>query len=106
MGRWRSKLLLTLIVYGAGFATAMYVRNAPQADQATSETAGFSISQWLPKADNTQTNLPNAGLEPKPWADTAHAVIGKAASFAKEQSVILAEVIKTKVEQNTRDRGD
>lgn len=106
MGRWQSKLLLTLIVYAAGFATAMYVQNAPQADGTSSETPGFSISRWLPKADNAQIQLPNAGLEPKPWADTAHAAIGKAAAFAKDQSAILAEVIKTKVEQNTRDRGE
>lgn len=103
MGR---KLFLTLIVYAAGFATAIYVQHAPQADRTTSETRGFSISRWLPEKADPQTDLPNAGFEAKPWVDTARAAIGKAAAFAKEQSAVLAEAIGAKVEQHTRDRGD
>lgn len=102
MGRWRSKLLLSLIVYAAGFATAIYVLSPPQATETKpGETKATTISQWAPNAETQQ-----AGFDATPWIETAQAAIGKAAGFAKAQSVILADVIKAKVEQNKRDRGD
>ncbi len=107
MGRWRSKLLLTLIVYGAGFATAVYVLSPPEATAAGESNSVQQVSQWLKqKTAAPQTDTPNAGLEAKPWAETAHAAIGKAAAFAKTQSVLLAEAIKAKVEEHKRDRGE
>lgn len=100
MGRWRSKLLLSLIVYAAGFATAIYVL-APSQTTESDETKATMISQWTSKVETQQ-----AGFDAKPWVDTAQAAIGKTAGFAKAQSVILADVIKAKVEQYKRDRGN
>ncbi len=91
---------MSLIVYAAGFASAIYVLSPAQAAEA-GETGTSTISHWA-----ANTNLPTAGFEAKPWAESARAAIGKAAVFAKEQSVVLADVIKTKVEQNQRDPGE
>ena len=91
---------MSLIVYAAGFASAIYVLSPAQAAEPGETNVSIStISQWA-----ANTDLPTAGFEAKPWADTARAAIGKATAFAKEQSVVLADVIKTKVEQNQRDR--
>ena len=100
MGRWRSKLLTALIVYAAGFASAIYVLTPSPAAESDHSNAN-PISRWA-----ETTHLPKAGFEAKPWIDSIHAAIGKTAAFAKDQSVILADVIKTKVEQNQRDRDE
>jgi hypothetical protein len=94
MGRWRRKLLLSLIVYCAGFATAVYVL-APSSAQASETThtaaaAGWSANAetWIDKAQTSQ------------WTGKLKTGMDKFVSFAEDNALRAAEMIRSHTGQS------
>ena len=89
MGRWRVKLVFLLIVYFAGFATAIYTlapvpENQIQADASVEK--GFLSSAF--KSDEFARSL-NTGIH-------------RAVDFGRAAAVRVSEFVKQKLD----DRGD
>ena len=97
MGQWRGKLLLMLIVYAAGFATALYVP-APAEQTAVCGADGVG--------SETQDRTARDGFKAHPWAASAKAGMDQAFSFAEEQALRLAETMKSQLARSTPDSGD
>lgn len=97
MGRWRGKILFTMIVYAAGFLTAIYVL-APSAIQSVADGNGLS---GRIQDETTQ----RAGFDGQAWAASARAGMNKAIAFAEEQALHLAEQLKTSMQQSTPEAG-
>lgn len=94
MGRWRGKVLFALIVYTAGFFTAVYVL-AP----ADMQTAGGR--EGIPGC--TQDGTAGTGFDSQAWSASVRAGMDKAVAFAEEQALLLVEKIKTGMQQSTPD---
>ena len=95
MGRWRRKLLISLIVYSAGFASAVYML-APSSAHASSETTQMaSASGWSANAgtwiDKAQTNQ---------WAGKLKTGMDKIVGFAEDNALRAAEMIRSKTGQS------
>lgn len=90
--RWRGKLLFMMIVYAAGFFTAIYVL-APADAQAPAGQIG--------QAGFIQDGTPQ--FDAQRWAASARAGMTKAMSFAEEKALQVAEEIKTAVRQSAPD---
>ena len=90
---WRSKLLLVLIIYFAGFATAVYYL-APASDKANAggtRTGGFGFGSRTSQ------------FESEDFGKVAGVNVRKIVSFAEEKAVQLGEIIKRKLaEQNKK----
>jgi hypothetical protein len=91
---WRGKLLFAMIVYAAGFLTAIYVL-APSGLQAAGGRNGES--GWQEKTTE------QAWAQTPVWAASVREGMSKVMSFAEEQSLRLAETIKTQLAQSTLD---
>lgn len=81
---WRSKLLLTLIIYFAGFATAVYYL-APadaKANAGVSRSGGFGFGS---KASESKSDE---------FGKVAAAGMRKFVIFAEEKAIQLSEIIK------------
>ncbi len=84
---WRSKLLLALIIYFAGFATAVYYL-APADDKAKAggiRTGGFGFSSQVSESRSDE------------FGKVAAAGMRKFVSFAEEKVVQLSEIIKKEI---------
>lgn len=92
---WRGKLLFMLIVYAAGFLTAIYVL-APADAQAADSRNGIA---GVTRDETTQ----RAGIDGRAWAASARVGMNKVAGFAEEQALRLAEKIKANLKQTTPD---
>ena len=97
MGRWRGKILFALILYAAGFATAIYML-APADLQAAGGQNGRA--GWSRDGTTEQ-----AGVETPAWAASVRVGMSKAMSFAEEQTLRLADTIKTRMKQSTADNS-
>lgn len=97
MGRWRSKLLFAMIVYAAGFLTAIYVL-APSDIQAVAGGNG-------PSGRILDETTQRAGFDGRAWAASARAGMDKARAFAEEQALHFAEKFKTSMQQSTPEAG-
>ena len=97
MGRWRGKLLFAMIVYAAGFLTAIYVL-APSDILAV---AGGDGPFGRIQDETTQ----RAGFDGRAWAASARAGMDKAIAFAEEQALHLAEKLRTSMQQSTTEAG-
>ena len=86
MSRWRSKLLLTLIVYFAGFATAIY---------ALAPAEGRSVTFSSETAEQQGPVL--AGIQTDKIVHLVDAGMKKAFSFAEEKSLAACKLIKDKL---------
>ena len=95
--RWRGKILFAMILYAAGFATAIYAL-APANLQASNSRDG--CTGW----EQEQTSE-RAGIETQAWAASVRVGMSKAAGFAEEQALALAEKIKTRMAQGTLDNN-
>lgn len=93
--RWRGKFLFAMIVYAAGFFTAIYVL-APSDLQAADSRNG--VSGWY--QDQTAER---AGADTPAWAASVRVGMSKAVSFAEEQALRLAGTIKSRMAQSTLD---
>ena len=95
--RWRGKLLFAMILYAAGFATAIYVL-APSNLQAADSREG--CTGWSQEQTTERT-----GMESQAWAASVRVGMTKAMSFAEEQALALAEKIKARMDQSKRDNS-
>ena len=83
---WRSKLLLTLIVYFAGFATAIYAL-AP-ADSRSLTFGSETAEQQGPVL---------AGIQTEKFVRFVDVGMKKTFSFAEEKSLVACKLIKDKL---------
>lgn len=98
MGRWRGKVLFALILYAAGFVTAIYVL-APSDLQAANSRNGQS--GWAQEG-----TAERAGFDSQAFAASVKVGMSKAASFAEEKALQLAETIKAGMAQSAPDTGE
>jgi len=93
MYRWRRKILFTLIVYFAGFATAIYALAPVDDDQIHSQASAAKIHNHSDSGSNSQQ-----------FASTFNTHMRKYLSVAEEQAEKLGEFIKAKLaERRTND---
>ena len=94
MYRWRSRILFALIVYFAGFATAIYAL-APVADAKPD-----SVSRDV--KDHNQTD---SGSKSKRFALVFNSHMRKCISVAEEQAEKLGEFINAKLAESRTNGG-
>ena len=88
---WRTKFVFLLIVYFAGFATAVYcLAPAPEGDPGTSGTTG--ARKLIAKAINSQE-----------FAQSVNSGVHKAIDFSKEAVGKATEMIQEQIEQAQSD---
>jgi hypothetical protein len=81
---WRAKLIFLLMVYFAGFASAIYcLAPAPE--------AGASKRSQLAEA--------RAALKSEQWARSVNTAIHKGADLGKEAAVEVAQVIQKRLQE-------
>jgi hypothetical protein len=96
--QWRGKILFAMILYAAGFFTAIYVLTPSELQTADSRNGD---SGWQEKT--TQWVAADAPA----WTASVRGGMSKVISFAEEQALRLAETIKTQMAQSAKDtRGD
>ena len=88
MRNWHSKILLALIIFFLGFATAIYALvpgsdNAERVRSTTGETETYSQS--------------DEGFTSERFARTFSSEMRKCISFAEEKSAAACEFVKTKM---------
>ena len=86
MGKWRSKLLLSLIIYFAGFATAIYAL-APASGKARLFGVAESRSEDHVAAESRSAKL----------ALNFNGAMHKFLGFAEGKAVDLGEMVKAKL---------
>ena len=92
MRGWRSKFILLLIVYFAGFATAIYVLSpAPEENYASSD--------W----DRWDADSVRSFAESHRFAESFNAGMHKCVDFVKDISIRTGEYIKQKYRERQAD---
>ena len=86
MRGWRVKVLFILIIYFAGFATAIYTL-VPTPDAQGDQVSGVSKC-GIGNIDNTRAEAIGLAL---------HSGIDKYGRIAKEKALVVGELIKTKL---------
>ena len=81
---WRTKFVFMLIVYFAGFATAIYCL-APAPEQASGKSGSRTFADKALKSDEFARSL-NSGMH-------------KAIDFSKEVATHAAEMIREKIDE-------
>lgn len=81
---WRTKFVFTLIVYAAGFATAVYCL-APEPDQASRQSG--------------QRLLADGALNSREFAMSVNSGMHKAMDFGKEAATRAAQILREKVDE-------
>ena len=94
MRSWRSRLLSTLIVYAAGFATAVYAL-APAESAAASGKPGSKVT--------AQADAWKASSEQ--YAKAAGAGLRKFVSFAEEKALQASEALQKKLAEKQSGSG-
>ena len=96
MGRLPSKFLFSIVLYSAGFVTAVYFmapNSASAADQSRdSHEAGFRLQ-------SAQTVT--AGIDSKVWISKIHAGIDTSIHFAEENALKVANLIRSQMAQGS-----
>ena len=87
MRGWRSRVLVALIIYFGGFATAIYYL-APASDRANGSKITKSGFDWEGKT---------AEVKSSEFGKVAGAGMKKFVGFAEEKAVQLGEIIKAKL---------
>lgn len=88
MGHWRTKILVSLILYFGGFLTAVYVL-APSSASAAADR---------PAAQGTAL----ANVDTQAWAAKLRGGIDKVVSFAEDNALRAAELIRSNMEQSEK----
>ena len=91
MRNWRGKLITALVIYFAGFATAIYFL-AP----VTEATAENKIAARSYEESNSETQQ---------FAIAFNGKMKKALSFAEEKAVDLGKVIKTELAKRQQEQN-
>ena len=99
MFRWRSKLLFILIVYFAGFATAVYFL-APVDEEMTA--SGNSGESYQHRQFNTDQHRQ---FDTEQFAQVTSARLHKFFSFAGDKASEVSELIKEKLAESRKVSG-
>ncbi len=89
---WRSKLLLALIIYFAGFATAIYYL-APASDKAKAgavRTGGFGFGSQVSESKSAE------------FGKVAGTSMRKFVAFAEEKAIELGEIIRRELAEQKK----
>jgi hypothetical protein len=84
MGGWRSRILRTLIIYFAGFATAIYVL-VPVTEKTEEAIERVSVRQS------------HNGFKSEEFAETVAAKMHRFAGFAEGKAVELSKLVRAKL---------
>lgn len=87
MRGWRSRLILTLIVYFAGFATAIYTLAPPPEGETT----------W-----SSDDSAPGSKFDSREFVESFNSGMHKCLAFGKEAAQRTAKLVKAKM----REMGD
>jgi len=98
MGRWRTWLLFNLILYGAGFATAVYVL-------APSPAAASDGRGTCERSMGSNLGTEEAGFSSQEWAVKMRAGMDMVKSFAEENAVKGAQAVKVWIDQRRQESG-
>lgn len=95
MGKWQSKILFTLILYAAGFVTAVYLL-APCPVQAADNAQDGQTQSWSQQA---KTVIAKAQTSSPEWALKIRSGIDACIDFAEEHALQAADLIRSKMGQ-------
>ena len=97
MGHWQSKFLFSVVLYGAGFVTAVYFL-APEpalaVDQIQTAETGSRLQFAQPAAETT-------GIDSKVWVTKIRTGIDTSIHFAEENALRVADLIRSKMAQGS-----
>ena len=99
MGHWQSKFLFSVILYAAGFVTAVYFL-APNPVSAADQSQTAETSSWLQPA---QAGAADSGADSEVWMTKVRAGIDTSIDFAEEQALRVANLIRSKMKQGDHD---
>lgn len=95
MGHWQSKFLFSVVLYGAGFVTAVYFL-APHpvsaADQGQTIETSFRLQPAHTATENTEADS-------KIWMMKVRAGIDTSIHFAEEYALRVADFIRSEIAQ-------
>ncbi|MCK5172224.1 MAG: hypothetical protein KAR47_02465 [Planctomycetes bacterium] len=92
MGGWRSRILRTLIIYFAGFATAIYVL-VPVTEKTEEPIERVSVRQS------------HNGFKSEDFVETVSAKMHRFAGFAEEKAVELSKLVRAKLAERQLGSG-
>lgn len=95
MGRLPSKFLFCVILYGAGFITAVYFLSPSPASAADQNQTAKTSSRLQP----AQAAAANTGVDSKVWIMKVRAGIDTSIHFAEEHALKVANLIRAKIAQ-------
>ena len=98
MGHWQSKFLFSVVLYGAGFLTAVYFL-APKPVSAADQSQTAETSSWLQPA---QAVVANTGIDSKIWIAKVRAGIDTSIHFAEEHALKVANLIRSQMAQGSK----
>jgi hypothetical protein len=97
MGHWQSKFLFSVVLYAAGFVTAVYFlapESASAADQIQTAETGSRLQFAQPAAETT-------GIDSRVWVTKIRTGIDTSIHFAEENALRVADLIRSKMAQGS-----
>jgi len=98
MGHWQSKFLFSVVLYGAGFLTAVYFL-APKPVSAADQSQTAETSSQLQPA---QAVTASVGINSKVWITKVRAGIDTSIHFAEEHALKVADLIRSQMAQGSK----
>ena len=98
MGRWRTKMLFSLILYSAGFMTAVYVLSP-------SPAIASDGNQTCQRSKGSNLGTEEAGFSSQDWAVKMRAGMDKVKSLAEENAARGAQAAKAWIDQRRQANG-
>ncbi len=98
MGHWRTKLLTSIVLYGAGFITAVYVL-APSPAQVPKDREISERVAWSNQWNN------ESGASSQDRAAAMRAGMDKVIRFAEEHAVKGMRAVKAQIDQRRQTHG-
>jgi hypothetical protein len=98
MGRWRTKMLFSLILYSAGFATAVYVLSPSPANASN----GAKVCE---RSKGSNLGTEEAGFSSQDWAIKMRAGMDTVKDLAEENAVKGVQAVKAWVDQRRQGNG-
>lgn len=95
MGKLPGKILFSLILYAAGFATAIYLL-VPSPVQAADQTQACETTDW---SYDAQYATVNAGIASHQWVLKVRVGIDDCIQFAEEYALRAADFIRSNMGQ-------
>ncbi|MCD6174833.1 MAG: hypothetical protein J7K65_03575 [Planctomycetes bacterium] len=96
MGHWQSKFLFSVVLYGAGFLTAVYFL-APKPVSAADQSQTAETSSWLQPAQAVSGNI-----DSEVWIMKVRAGIDTSIHFAEEHALKVANLIRSQMAQGSK----